>query len=461
LLAFAPPTPDATPIWLVSAEDWPKVKSMIGASAAAFAENCGFEPKAGRMQLLPGEGGALAGVLFGVDDTKAPARDPFAPGKLATSLPNGVYRLANMAHDADLAALAFLLALYRYDRFKADRTPKPSLVAPDEIDAIRIQRIAQAIAYGRDLINTPANALGPDALEQEVVRLAEHFDASVTMVRGDELIGANFPLIHAVGRAGAQEPRIVDFSWGREDAPKVAIIGKGVTFDTGGLDIKPASGMELMKKDMGGAATALTLARMIMEAGLGLRLRTVIPIVENAISAPAMRPGDVLVSRKGLSVEIGNTDAEGRLILADALALADEDAPELMLDFATLTGAARVALGPDLPPFYTDDDALAASIADHAARARDPAWRMPLWRPYDAMIEGSVGDISNSGSGAGMAGSITAALFLRRFVETAKSWAHFDVYAWNPKPRAHAPVGGEIQAARGLFEFLSERYPRR
>jgi leucyl aminopeptidase len=303
--------------------------------------------------------------------------------------------------------------------------------------------------------------LGPGALEQEVVKLAEHFDASVAMVRGEGLIGANFPLIHAVGRAGAEEPRIVDFFWGREDAPKVAIVGKGVTFDTGGLDIKPASGMELMKKDMGGAATALTLARLIMEAGLDLRLRTVIPIVENAISAPAMRPGDVIVSRKGISVEVGNTDAEGRMILADALALADEDAPELMLDFATLTGAARVALGPDLPPFYTDDDALAGQIADYAVRARDPLWRMPLWRPYDAMIEGSVADISNSGSGAGMAGSITAALFLRRFVEKARSWAHFDVYAWNPKPRAHAPAGGEIQAARGLFELLSERYPRR
>ena len=459
--AFASQTPDATPVWLVGAENWPTIKSTIGASAAAFAERCGFQPKAGRIQLLPGEGGALAGVLFGVDEANASTYDPFAPGKLATSLPEGVYRFANPTHDADLAALGFLLALYRYDRFKADKASKPRLVAPDEVDAIQIQRIAEAIAYGRDLVNAPANVLGPNALEQEVVKLAEHFDASVAMVRGEELIGANFPLIHAVGRAGVEEPRIVDFSWGREDAPKVAIIGKGVTFDTGGLDIKPASGMELMKKDMGGAATALTLARMIMEAGLDLRLRTVIPIVENAISAPAMRPGDVIVSRKGISVEVGNTDAEGRMILADALALADEDAPELMLDFATLTGAARVALGPDLPPFYTDDDALAASIAGHSARVRDPVWRLPLWRPYDAMIEGSVADISNSGSGAGMAGSITAALFLRRFVEKAKAWAHFDVYAWNPKPRAHGPAGGEIQAARALFELLSERYPRR
>jgi leucyl aminopeptidase len=461
LLAFASSTPDATPVWLVSAENWPAVKSTIGAAAATFAERCGFQPKPARVQLLPGEAGALAGVLFGVEQATARTRDPFAPGKLATLLPEGVYRFANPPPDADLAALGFLLALYRYDRFKANKAPKPQLVAPNEIDGIRIQRIGEAIAYGRDLINAPANALGPSALEQEAVKLAEHFDASVTMVRGDDLIAANFPLVHAVGRAGAEEPRIVDFSWGREDAPKVAIIGKGVTFDTGGLDIKPASGMELMKKDMGGAATALTLARLIMEAGLDLRLRTVIPIVENAISAPAMRPGDVLMSRKGLSVEVGNTDAEGRLILADALALADDDAPELMLDFATLTGAARVALGPDLPPFYTDDDALAAQVAGHAARARDPVWRMPLWRPYDAMIEGTVGDISNSGTGAGMAGSMTAALFLRRFVEKTRSWAHFDVYAWNPKPRAHGPMGGEIQGARGLFELLSERYPRR
>ncbi len=459
--AFASQTPDATPIWLVSGDNWEAVRSSIGTAATVFAERCGFKPKAGRMQLLPGEGGALAGVLFGVDGESAPARDPLAPGKLATWLPEGVYRFANPPRDADLAALGFLLALYAYDRFKADPAPKPQLVAPDGVDKTRLERVAAAVGFGRDLVNTPANALGPDALEQEAVKLAEQFDASVSMVRGDELLAANFPLIHAVGRAAAEEPRIVDFSWGREDAAKVSLIGKGVTFDTGGLDIKPASGMELMKKDMGGAATALTLARLVMEEGLDLRLRVVIPIVENAISARAMRPGDVLKSRKGLSVEVGNTDAEGRLILADALALADEDAPELMLDFATLTGAARVALGPDLPPFYTDDDALAVSIGAHAARVRDPLWRMPLWRPYDAMIEGTVGDISNSGSSAGMAGSITAALFLRRFVAKARSWAHFDVYAWNPKPRAHGPMGGEIQAARGLFELLSERYPRR
>ena len=461
MFSFAPPTPESAPIWFVAADGWEAVKASIGVPAVAFAERCGFKPKPGRLQLVPGEGGALAGVLFGVDAPDAPGRDPFAPGKLATSLPEGVYHVANPPADVGLAALGFLLALYRYDRFKAEPTQKPRLVAPAGVDADRIERIAAAVAFGRDLVNAPANVLGPDALEHAAVKLAGHFDAAVRMVRGEELLGANFPLIHAVGRAAAESPRIVDFVWGRDDAPKVTLIGKGVTFDSGGLDIKPASGMELMKKDMGGAATALTLARLVMETGLDVRLRVITPIVENAISGPAKRPGDVIVSRKGLTVEIGNTDAEGRLILADALALADEDAPELLIDFATLTGAARVALGPDLPPFYTDDDALAAAIAEHAVRARDPLWRMPLWRAYGAMIDGTVGDVSNSGTGAGMAGSITAALFLKRFVEKAKSWVHFDVYAWNPKARAHGPAGGEIQAARALFDLLTERYPKR
>jgi leucyl aminopeptidase len=461
LSAFAAPAPDAVPIWFVAEGEWEALKAAIGAPAAAFAERCGFKPKAGRVQLLPSEDGALAGVLFGVDAPGGPGRDPLAAGKLATSLPEGVYRFANPPADVGLAALGFLMARYRYDRFKADPTGKPQLVAPEGTDAARIEGIAAAVAFGRDLVNAPANVLGPEALEQAAVKLANGFGASASVTRGDDLLAARFPLVHAVGRAAAEPPRVVDILWGREDAPKLTLVGKGVTFDSGGLDIKPASGMELMKKDMGGAATALTLARLVMETGFEVRLRVILPIVENAISGPAMRPGDVVVSRKGLAVEIGNTDAEGRLILADALALADEEAPALLIDFATLTGAARVALGPDLPPFYTDDDSLAATIADCAVRARDPLWRMPLWRPYDAMIDGTVGDVSNSGTGAGMAGSITAALFLRRFVEKAKSYVHFDVYAWNPKARAHGPVGGEIQAARALFDLLSERYPRR
>ncbi len=461
MLRFVPPTPDAIPVWFVNVESFEDVKASVGARAAAFADQSGFRPRAGALQLLPASAGGILGALFGVDLDDAPTRDPFSAGKLGTALPEGVWRFANPPADANLAALAFLMAQYRYARFKPDGAAKPKLVAPEGLDALRIERIAAAVAFGRDLVNAPANLLGPEGLEQEALRLAESHGAGVSILRGDDLANANFPLIHAVGRAAAEAPRLVDFTWGRADAPKVTLVGKGVTFDTGGLDIKPASGMELMKKDMGGAATALALARLVMEAELDLRLRVVVPIVENAISASAMRPGDVIVSRKGLAVEIGNTDAEGRLILADALASADEEAPDLMFDFATLTGAARVALGPDLPPFYTDDDHLAEAIAAHALGARDPVWRLPLWRPYDAMIDGTVGDVSNSGTGAGMAGSITAALFLRRFVEKAKAWAHFDVYAWNPKPRAHGPAGGEIQAARALFDLLSERYPRR
>ena len=459
--SFAQPTSDAVPIWLVAAGEWETVKETLGEEAAAFAEACGFKPKPGRLQLLPGEDGRLAGVLFGVEAAGVLTRDPLAAGKLATSLPEGVYRFANPPTDAGLAALGFLMALYRYDRFKPDPRRSRSSSRPTGWTPAGSSGSPRRSPSDATSSTRRPTCSAPMRSNRRRRSSRSRFDASVAHGARRGLVAANFPLVHAVGRAAAEPPRIVDFVWGREDAPKVTLVGKGVTFDSGGLDIKPASGMELMKKDMGGAATALTLARLVMESGLDVRLRVITPIVENAISGPAMRPGDVIVSRKGLAVEIGNTDAEGRLILADALALADEEAPELLIDFATLTGAARVALGPDLPPFYTDDDALAAAIAGHAARARDPLWRMPLWRPYDAMIDGTIGDVSNSGTGAGQAGSITAALFLRRFVEKARHGSHFDVYAWNPKARAHGPAGGEIQAARALFDLLSERYARR
>jgi leucyl aminopeptidase len=454
---FAPPSSDAIPVWFASPENWGDLRKAIGAGAARFAEACGFEPKAGRVQWLPDAEGRLAGVLYGLADRNARGRDPMAPGALASALPAGVYRFANAPHEPELAALAFLLGLYRFERYHADPAPRPSLVAPEGVDATRLERIAAAVAFGRDLVNTPANDLGPAALEAEAARLAEAFGASLEVTRGPTLIERNLPLVHAVGRASAEAPRLVDIVWGRPAAPKVTLVGKGVVFDSGGLDIKPSSGMQLMKKDMGGAAAAFCLARLIMQSGLDVRLRVIVPIVENAISAGSMRPGDVLRSRKVLTVEIGNTDAEGRLILADALALGDEEAPDLMFDFATLTGAARVALGPDLPPFYTDDEALAAEIAESAARVRDPLWRLPLWRPYEAMLESKVADLDNGPSGA-FAGSVTAALFLARFVSAAKAWAHFDIYAWNPKPRAHGPQGGEVQAARAVFELLEARY---
>jgi leucyl aminopeptidase len=436
----------ATPIWFVRPETYASVQAEIGALAAGFAAASGFEPKPGRLQLLPAADGGLAGVLFGED----PA-DPLNAGKLATSLPAGVYRFAQAV--PALSELAFHLASYRFERFKAAPRPAPTLENPTRA----LQAEAEAIGFGRDLVNLPANVLTPSALEKAATDLAAAHRAEVKVFRGDAL-ARDFPLVAVVGAAAAEAPRLVDFTYGPADAPKVTLVGKGVVFDSGGLDIKPPSGMEIMKKDMGGAAAALTLARLVMEAGLRVRLRVIVPIVENAISGPAFRPGDIYRSRRGLSVEIGNTDAEGRLILADALTLAAEEAPDFLFDFATLTGAARVALGPDLPPFYTDDDALAAEIACHAQATRDPLWRMPLWRAYDSMLESPVADLNNAPGGP-FAGSITAALFLRRFAEGARAWAHFDIYAWNPKPRATGPQGGEVQAARALFALLAARFP--
>jgi leucyl aminopeptidase len=439
----------ATPIWFVRPDTFGAIRKKIGKLATAFAEASGFEPKPGRLQLLPAADGALAGVLFGED----PA-DPMQAGWLATSLPPGVYRFATPPLAPDLAELAFHLARYRFDRFKAPSRVAPSLESP----TATIEAQAAAIAWGRDLVNLPANVLTPSALEKAAVDLGAAHGAR-TRVTSGEALAREFPLVAAVGAAAAEPPRLVDFRVGPADAPKVTLVGKGVTFDTGGLDIKAANGMELMKKDMGGAATALTLARLVMEARLPVRLRVLIPIVENAIAGPAMRPSDIYRSRKRLTVEIGNTDAEGRLIVADALSLAAEEAPDLLFDFATLTGAARVALGPEIPPFYTDDDGLAAEIASHSQSVRDPVWRLPLWRAYEPMLESAVADLTNAPAG-GFAGSITAALFLKRFAEGAKAWAHFDIYAWNPKPRATGPQGGEIQVARALFALLAARFPR-
>ncbi len=451
------PSTAAAPIWFVTTKTWPQIRDSLPPASAAFAASCGFEPKPGKRQILPDASGRIAGALFGLEEDEARVKDLFLPGKLATVLPAGLYRFANSPHDPALAALSFLLSAYRFSRYKADPSEQPRLCAPQGADAWRIERIAKAVTMGRDLINTPANDLGPAALEAAALGVAAQFQAKSSVTRGEGLLAAKLPLIHAVGRAAGEAPRLVDFSWGDSAHPKLTLVGKGVCFDSGGLDIKPAAGMLLMKKDMGGAATALALASMIMEAGLALRLRVVLPIVENAISGDAFRPGDIYPSRKGLSVEIGNTDAEGRLILADALALADEEAPDLLIDFATLTGAARVALGPDLPAFYTADEELAADIARFGAASQDPVWRMPLWDPYDQMLESKVADVINVGGGP-FAGSITAALFLQRFVEKAKSWAHFDVYGWAQAAKSGRPEGAEIQAARLLYDLVETRY---
>jgi leucyl aminopeptidase len=451
------PAADAVPIWFVTKDTWPAVEAELPPAARAFAKACGFVASPGRTQILPDASGAIAAVLFGLERASSRTKDLFLPGRLATTLPNGTYRFANAPHDASLATLSWLLSSYRFTRYKPADIDGPSLQVPPGVDAARVERVAAAVALGRDLVNTPANDMGPDALEAAALKLASRCKAKSSVTRGDKLLQTNFPLIHAVGRASDKAPRLVDITWGDPRKPKVTLVGKGVCFDSGGLDIKPSSGMLLMKKDMGGAAAALALAAMIMEGNLAVRLRVLLPIVENAISSMAYRPGDVYPSRKGLSVEIGNTDAEGRLVLADALALADEESPELLVDFATLTGAARVALGPDLPPFYTEDEDLAAEVTRFGATTSDPVWRMPLWDPYDKLIEGKVSDLVNVSSGA-FAGSVTAALFLRRFVEKAKSWVHFDIFAWTPGAKSGRPEGGEVQAARLLYDLFEARF---
>ena len=445
---FAPPDANAFPIWFVTPATLDAVLAALSAGAATHARHVGFEGKLGQYTILPETAGIS--VLFGDG-----AGQGFAPGKLVNLLPKGTYTFANEAANPEAAALSWLLSSYRFAAYKTQAEP-PRLVAPKGIKAAKVERLASAISMGRDLINTPANDLGPDALDAAVEALAKKHGASFSAIRGEDLLTQNFPLIHAVGRAAAQPPRLVEFTFGDASAPKVTLVGKGVTYDTGGLDIKPSSAMAIMKKDMGGAATALALADMLMSAKAKIRLRVIIAIVENSISANSFRTGDIYKSRKGITVEIGNTDAEGRLILADALTYADEEKPDLLLDFATLTGAARVALGPDLPPFYTDDDALAGEIAAASGVAIDPVWRMPLWQPYAASLDGKISDMNNVAPG-GFAGSIIAALFLKRFVEN-RSWVHFDVYGWNPATKPGRPEGGEIQSARLLYDVILARY---
>jgi leucyl aminopeptidase len=447
---------EAVPIWLATEASWASVRESLPAMARSFAAAQGYEPKAGTHCLLPDGEGRLAGVLFGLDAPSAKRPDPFLIGKLPILLPEGAYRFAMPPQDAALATLAWLLGGYRFTRYRERPAKSVRLVAPDGVDREEVGRIANAVAVGRDLINTPANDLGPDGIEAAARSLAERHGASIAVTVGDDLLARNFPMIHAVGRASAIAPRLIDMRWGDGTGPLVVVVGKGVAFDTGGLDIKPSSAMALMKKDMGGAAAAMALADMIMGARLPLRLRLLVPAVENAISGSSFRPGDVLSSRKGLSVEIGNTDAEGRLILADALALADEEAPELIIDFATLTGAARVALGPDLPPFFTHDDALAADLARWGEVVNDPVWRLPLWPPYASLLDSKIADINHI-SGGPFAGSMTAALFLDRFVSAAKAYVHFDVYAWMPSAKPGRPEGGEVQGARLVYALLKER----
>jgi len=445
----------ATAIWFVHSENLDSVRKELGERERAFVGSGGFEARPGRLFLLPAPDGKLAGVLFGLERPGEPEIDRFRPGLLPTLLPTGSYRFANSPHDPRLAALAFALGSYQFSRYRKAEKRNVRLVPPTGVDGEDLTRIIEGVTLCRDLTNTPSNDMGPAELEAAARALAKQHGARVQVTSGDAL-ARNFPLVNAVGGGSARAPRLIDFSWGKAGDPKVTLIGKGVCFDTGGLDIKPDTGMLNMKKDMAGAATALALAHMVMARGLRLRLRVIIPAVENSISGTSFRPRDVYMSRKGISVEIGNTDAEGRLILADALTLADEDSPSLLVDFATLTGAARVALGPDVPPFFTDDDALADQLMRASVVENDALWRMPLWRPYETMLDSKIADLNNVATG-GHGGAITAALFLRRFV-TTKSWVHLDIFAWTPAAKPGRPEGAECQAARALYSLLCTRY---
>ncbi len=454
LLLDADDDAPVVPVWCVDEAGFTARAERLPPSALRFARALDFSAKPGRHCLLPDAEGGLLGVLCGV--ARGAEADPFALGRLPGLLPPGTYALED-APDPTAAALAWCLGAYRFTRYRKAEGAARRLRAPTGVDAADVRRIAGAVTLGRDLVNTPANDLGPAEIAGAVVDLAARHGAAVTVVEGAAL-AAGFPLIHAVGRASPRGPRLADLTWGPPDAPRVTLVGKGVAFDTGGLDIKPSAAMLLMKKDMGGAAAAIATAAMVMGAGLPVRLRLLVPTVENAISGESFRPGDVFRSRAGLTVEIGNTDAEGRLILADALALADEDEPDLLIDFATLTGAARVALGPDLPALFTPDDALAADLARHGGAVHDPLWRLPLWAPYAKLLDSKVADV-NHVSGGAFAGAVTAALFLRRFVRRAKAHAHLDLYGWNPSGKPGRPEGGEVQTARAVYALLKERYP--
>jgi leucyl aminopeptidase len=451
------PATSAIPITFATKSTWEAIAAALPAQARQFALANGFAGKPGGCLTLPAADGAIAQVLFGLEDEAKKSRDLFRPGALPGLLPAGTYRFANAPHDPRLAALAFALGCYRFNRYRKADAPDVRLVPPEGVDAADIARMAEAATLARDLVNTPSNDMGPAELEHAARELAERYGASFKSIVGDDLTRQNFPLIHAVGMASPRAPRLIDFSWGDPAHPKVTLVGKGVCFDTGGLDLKPSSGMLIMKKDMGGAANVLALAQMVMDAKLKVRLRVLIPAVENAVAGNAFRPLDIFPSRKGITVEIGNTDAEGRLVLADALAFADEEKPDLLIDMGTLTGAARVALGPDLPPFYTNDETLAGDVARFAREENDPLWRMPLWPPYDGWLDSKVATITNAPSG-GFAGSIVCALFLQRFVEQAKSWLHLDIYAWTPSAKPARPEGGECQAARALYKLLGERF---
>ncbi len=452
---FAVPSDTTLPLYVL-AED--AVEGWLGNQSTrtvAWIKAQGFTGALGQAVCVPGDDGAPVRAVAGYGTPEARARGRFHLAGAAAKLPMGSYRIESDLPDAVLAqeALGWLLSAYRFDRYRKQSPLLATLVAPDAVDAARIEAQVAGETLTRDLINTPASDMGPRDLEEAARSLASTHGAAIEVITADALLEHNFPMIHAVGRAADRAPRLIDLRWG-QTGPKLTLVGKGVCFDTGGLDIKPAASMGLMKKDMGGAAAVLGLAHMIMATGMKLQLRVLIPAVENSISSNAFRPQDILTSRKGLTVEINNTDAEGRLVLADALALADEENPDQIISMATLTGAARVAVGPDLAPYYSDDDAFVSALEDAAVAQADPVWRMPFHTPYEAMIEPGIADLDNAPKG-GFAGSITAALFLRRFV-TDSAYAHFDIYGWQPSDAPGRPKGGVGQGTRALFAAIGQ-----
>ena len=452
-LTFAKPTDAAIPLHLLSEDDLSGWLADQPDATRTWLEAQGFTGGLGQAACVAGDDGApaLAVVGYGTAQSRRRARFHLAAG--AARLPKGDYALTSDLPPAalEIEALGWLLAGYRFDRYRKQPPFLPGLVAPEGVDAARIEAIAAGEVLTRNLINTPASDMGPPDLEQAARELADKHGAEISVITGDDLLAQNLPMIHTVGRAADRAPRLIDMRWGSE-GPRLTLVGKGVCFDTGGLNLKPGASMGLMKKDMGGAAAVLGLAAMIMGTGSKVQLRVLIPAVENAVSGNAFRPQDILTSRKGLTVEINNTDAEGRLVLADALALADEEKPDRIISMATLTGAARVAVGPDLAPYYADDAGFVSALETAAEAVADPVWRMPFHDPYEQMIEPGIADLDNAPKG-GFAGSITAALFLRRFV-TDSPYAHFDIYGWQPNDAPARPKGGVGQGTRALFAAL-------
>ena len=430
----------------------------LSSQQRAWLQDIGWKADKGKVAILPGKDGQCDGVVLGLGAIGDKAEMAMLIGQLVRQIPAGAYHFHEDPPDAELSAIAWLMGGYYFDRYSARHSRSVRhLRLPDGVDKDNVMRIVNGMVLGRDLINTPACDMGPGELSDAAQHLADQHGAEFREIVGEALLRENFPMVHAVGRTSDRAPRLIELRWGEARHPKITLVGKGICFDTGGLNLKPGNSMALMKKDMGGAATVLALAQMIMSADLPVHLRVLVPAADNNIGRDAYRPGDVLDSRKGITVEIGNTDAEGRLVLADALAFADEETPDLLICIATLTGAARVALGVEVPPFYVDNDEMARDLYEFSMKVRDPLWRMPLWKPYDAQLASKIADVNHISEG-GFAGSVTAGLFLKRFVSKAKDFLFLDIYGWVPQDRPGKPRGGEPQGARALFEYLKNRY---